>query len=136
MRLWHKDLIPYLPRKQLLGQWRECCLIARQIAVKGTPNHILVNQIMDYPIDHFVQYGVMVSDEMFDRGYSVNSDAFLKYLYYNSLTEHPIFEGWHDDVYLRECLYNLEEKYRACGIPYEEWIRIYENFHVFTPLIF
>lgn len=25
MRLWHKDLIPYLPRQQLLGQWRECC---------------------------------------------------------------------------------------------------------------
>jgi uncharacterized protein (TIGR02328 family) len=34
MRLWHKDLISVLPRQQLLGQWRECCLIARNIAEK------------------------------------------------------------------------------------------------------
>ena len=39
MRLWHKDLISVLPRQQLLGQWRECCLIARNIAEKNTPNH-------------------------------------------------------------------------------------------------
>lgn len=24
VRIWHKDLIPDIPRKQLLGQWREC----------------------------------------------------------------------------------------------------------------
>ena len=27
MRLWHQDLIPYLPRQQLLGQHRECCAL-------------------------------------------------------------------------------------------------------------
>ena len=46
MRLWHKDLIPALPRKQLLAQWRECCAIASNIAKKGTPNHILVNKVL------------------------------------------------------------------------------------------
>lgn len=25
MRLWHEELIPLLPRQQLLGQHRECC---------------------------------------------------------------------------------------------------------------
>ena len=49
MRLWHKDLIDVLPNGQLLGQWRECCAIARNIKAKGTPNHLLVNKIMDYP---------------------------------------------------------------------------------------
>lgn len=34
MRLWHKDLIPYLPRQQLIAQWRECCAIAGSIAKK------------------------------------------------------------------------------------------------------
>ena len=48
MRLWHVDLIDVLPRKQLLSQWRECCAIAKSIADKGTPNHILVNKITDY----------------------------------------------------------------------------------------
>ena len=57
MRLWHKELIPYLPRQQLLGQWRECCAIAKSIAETGTPNHVLVNKIMEYPKPHFVLYG-------------------------------------------------------------------------------
>ena len=34
MRLWYKYLIGVLPQKQLLGQWRECCLIAKNIAEK------------------------------------------------------------------------------------------------------
>ena len=33
MRLWHKDLICVLPKNQLLGQWREVCLIAKEIAM-------------------------------------------------------------------------------------------------------
>ena len=27
MRLWHYKLIPYLPKKQLVSQWRECIAI-------------------------------------------------------------------------------------------------------------
>ena len=144
MRLWHKCLIPYLPRQQLLGQWRECCLIAQQIATNGAPNHILVNRIMDYTIEDFIMYGNLVCDELRYRGYSANEDAFNKYFgptllnairYSYSLTNN-IFDGWHDDVYLRECLYNLEEKYRADGISQDEWNKIYDAFHDFTPLIY
>ena len=40
MRLWHYKLIPYLPKNQLLGQYRECCAIIKNIADNGTPNHI------------------------------------------------------------------------------------------------
>ena len=56
MRLWHKELIDVLPRQQLLGQWRECCCIALNLSKSGTPNHILVNKILDYPIDEFFEY--------------------------------------------------------------------------------
>lgn len=39
MRLWHKDLIIFhiLPNKQLVGQWRECCCIAKNIQDNKTP---------------------------------------------------------------------------------------------------
>ena len=40
MRLWHKDLIPYLPKKQLQGQWRELNSI-----YKLQNKHILINFI-------------------------------------------------------------------------------------------
>ena len=32
MRLWHQDLIPKLPRPQLLGQHRECCALREAMA--------------------------------------------------------------------------------------------------------
>ena len=80
MRLWHKDLVAVLPRFQILGQWRECCLIAKNIAEKGTPNHILVNKIMDYPIEHFYRYASEVSDEMESRGYKCDFSKFTQYI--------------------------------------------------------
>lgn len=72
MRLWHKDLISVLPRQQLLGQWRECCAIAKNIYTKGSPNHILVNKIMEYHIDNFILYSYKVYSEMFNRNYNVD----------------------------------------------------------------
>lgn len=50
MGLWHKDLIEKLPREQLVAQWRECSAIAGNLITKGTPNHILVNKILNYAV--------------------------------------------------------------------------------------
>ena len=41
--------------KQLIAQWRECSAIAGNIVKLGFPNHILVNKIMDYDIDEFIE---------------------------------------------------------------------------------
>ena len=54
MRLWHTSLIPVLPREQLVAQWRELSAIAGKIQLNGTPNHVLVNFIMDYDFNHFI----------------------------------------------------------------------------------
>lgn len=128
MRLWHKDLIPVLPRQQLLSQWRECCCIARNIAVNGTPNHILVNKIMDYPIEHFYRYGCRVYNFMIGRGYKVEWDRFDKWFDVVVTDEYvdadKIFTGWHNDRYLVQCFYNLQEKYDCGGITDTEWQRI------------
>ena len=126
MRLWHKDLIKVLPRKQLVAQWRECCLIAKNIAEKGTPNHILVNTIMDYPIEHFIAYTTIVKEEMKKRGYKYDINRFTKWLCWDAFTIYPsdIFNEWHTDRYLKQCYYNLQEKYDRFGVAYDEWLRI------------
>ena len=123
MRLWHKDLISVLPRQQLLGQWRECCLIAKNIVEKGTPNHILVNKIMDYPIEHFIAYTDMVKDEMKKRGYRCDTSRFTKWLQWEQFKIYPsnIFADWHNDRYLNQCFYNLQEKYDCSGINETEY---------------
>lgn len=131
MRLWHKDLIPYLPRQQLLGQWRECCAIAKSIAETGTPNHILVNKIMDYPPEHFYRYCGRVFSGMVDRGFRADTEKLLQHAetlenanaFWNAGTipYKKLFEDWHNKRYLFQCFYNLQEKYDCGGITEEEW---------------
>jgi len=128
MRLWHKDLIPVLPRQQLLGQWRECCAIARNISEKGSPNHVLVNRIMDYPMSHFYTYGFIVAMEMAKREYACD---FMKFGHYFTWphearleSKEAIFCDWHNKKYLRQCYYNLEEKHDCSAISDAEWILI------------
>ena len=136
MRLWHKDLIEVLPRQQLLGQWRECCLIAKNIAENGTPNHLLVNKIMDYPIEHFYSYAKWIEIEMKRRGYKCDFWKFEKWydrtiqsqIYsemkhiepYTWLKKDALFPDWHNERYLKQCFYNLQEKYDCGGIPENE----------------
>ncbi len=131
MRLWHKDLIPVLPRQQLIGQWRECCLIAKQISEKGTPNHILVNKIMDYPLSHLCYYGRLIECELASRGYKVHGDCFDKWLRnekgavpYPYPEFEDLFKDWHNDRYLKQCYFNLQDKFDCDGIGLIEWEKI------------
>jgi len=129
MRLWHKNLIKVLPRKQLLSQWRECCCIAKLISESGTPNHILVNKIMDYDISHFVNYTELVISEMNKRGWKINTEKFYKYFQGMDIREYNIiFFNWHNFRYLTQCFYNLQEKYNCGGISDEEWDKIKQRY--------
>lgn len=127
MRLWHKVLIPYLPKQQLIAQWRECCAIASNLANKGTPNHILVNKILHYPICQFWIYSKLIVDEMELRGYKVSKISKNNFQKHYDLLKNNnfdstcfIFKDWHNERYLKQCLYNLQEKYDCDGITEKE----------------
>lgn len=135
MRLWHKDLIQYLPRKQLIAQWRECCAIASDIRNKGTANHLLVNKVLSSRGD-FYAYCNFVVGELKRRNYKV-SEKSMKICFDNILscnnfetnsTHFEIFPEWHNKRYLKQCLFNLQEKYDCGGIPEEDWKWIQETF--------
>ena len=124
MRLWHKDLIPVLPDKQLQGQWRECCLIAKALH-DGNLNHLLVNKVKEYPIDDFINYANLVSLEMKNRGKNPVFKNFSKYFDWEYVEYNvDVFQGWHNDRYLKQCFYNLQEKYDCGGISHEEWRKV------------
>ena len=131
MRLWHKELIHVLPRQQLLSQWRECCAIASKIKIAGTPNHMLVNKVMEYDVSHFISYSKLIMAEMKKRGYKVNEQLFYKHFTsktiesYKNIPMSDIFIGWHMRRYLKQCFYNLQEKYDCGGIPQKEWELFY-----------
>ena len=130
MRLWHKDLIPVLPRKQLLSQWRECCCIAKAIHDRGTPNHILVNKVLEYPEAQFNVYTLTVRNEMLKRGYKCNWNRYTKWRINRNYEWEikDIFSNWHNNRYLTQCLYNLQEKYDCGGISENEWKTIKDLF--------
>lgn len=133
-RLWHYALVKYLPRQQLLSQWRECVCIAKSIHDKGTPNNILVNKIMNYPISEFKNYCNIVLAEMVKRGYNVNESSINKLEDYikfevdnNKQYSAPFINGWHNLRYLNQCFYNLQEKYDCGGITNKEWGKVCEG---------
>lgn len=125
MRLWHKYLIPVLPDKQLLSQWRECVAIASMLKSKGTPNHMLVNKVLNFNKSHFYNYCCMVVDEMYKRNFKVKESSRQKILDWvddeerqigASIEKSDLFYGWHNDDYLIQCFFNLQEKYQCDGM--------------------
>lgn len=128
MRLWHEELIPKLPRQQLLGQHRECC------ALRGKgwgKKHATVNYVFTHPYEWLVAYHYRVISEMCKRGYSVSSEwvrvnyrgkeigfvtdgsvsvnQFTIKMLSSRYNKQPVYPE-HDDEYLKECLDNLASK--------------------------
>lgn len=111
MRLWHYDLIEYLPNSQLLAQWRELNPI-----YKKQNKHILINYVYEYPKRDIYIYSKKVMDEMISRGMHIHSiDNFNNY-FSNIISEesdnyYKPFAHHHNNTYLTICYYNLYEKY-------------------------
>lgn len=132
MRLWHYKIIPYLPKSQLVGQWRELNSI-----YKKRDNHILINYVYDYDKDYLYNYSCMVVYEMESRGYKINKWDNFK-TYFNKGTEDYIFNTRdlltfkeHNNEYLTICYYNLKEKYTRGQKDFTDdmWNRLHQFYY-------
>ena len=120
MRLWHRELFPYLPDSQFKGQLRELVAIMHDWRDKGKTNHLLINMVMNYPQDELTQYFFEYSYEYYKRyGKPLNHqmDEFNMFSLGKTKVVRPIkmtslYEGWHNKEYLRICMSNLLEKHR------------------------
>ena len=116
MRLWHQNLIPYLPcikttgdrkKNQLGGQWAEIWMIHGSIKKHGKVNHSTVNYVNDHPIDYLSQYAYLVMQELKKRGFKINPTKEALLCCYNP---DGLVYPEHNDEYLKECLDNLASK--------------------------
>lgn len=127
MRLWHYALIPVLPNKMLVSQWRECIAIKRQWD-KGTLKHRLVNYVKDYDKNYFVAYTLQIVAELEIRHIKYDKKLWkeiaIMHNGYFSSNDYPE----HNDRYLKQCYYNLQEKFDRGIISLDEWDRIVEKF--------
>ena len=135
IRLWHKMMIDVLPREQLVGCWRELSAIAGAIVKNGTPNHLLVNFVCDYPYDHFITYAKLVRDEMTRRGYRTMDSVWNKIVAlkpdWKPVVLHDLYKEKMDDDYFTICYYNLREKWLCGGISNEDWKKIEQRDLIF-----
>lgn len=128
MRLWHSKLLPALDDFHIVAQWRELLAIKGAIDKNGTPNHRLVNKVLDFPLTDFKWYVTLVTSELKRRNIRYDSKKRLEIYNWHcdkfdcsfppkyewSKDDYPYMD-WHNDRYLRQCYYNLEEKH-DCGI--------------------
>lgn len=130
MRIWHRDFIRVLPREQLVGAWRELSAIAGAIQKNGTPNHLLVNFVLDYDHDHFISYAYYVRQEMTSRGYRTMDSVWNKIVAlkpnYTLLPLNDLYERKMNLTYANICYFNLFEKWLCGGISDEDWNKIAE----------
>ena len=127
MRLWHYKLISVLPNKMLVSQWRECIAIKRQWE-KGTLKHRLVRYIQDYDKQYFCKYVDLVIEEMNRRNIKYQSRFYNEIFTFcdGNITAYNYYSE-HNDRYLKQCYYNLQEKYDRGIMSEYEWAKIEEE---------
>lgn len=130
MRIWSKELIPVLPTKQLKAMRYE---LGDMIKQYSNIKHPLVKFANNYDICYLGQYFDHVNYELDKRkiNHKKSYDDTIYRLVYNkkkisdkyAMFGNCVFNE-DNDRYLKQCYYNLEEKYDRGMITQEEWKRI------------
>ena len=126
MRLWDYRLLKVLPDRFIVSQWRECIAIKRQWE-KGTLKHRLVSYVMDYPKYWFIHYVYKLINELKKRNIRFQKKYLNELICFCDgypLTSIIFNYPEHNDRYLKQCYYNLQEKYDRGIITKEEWQKI------------
>lgn len=150
MRLWPYQMLDVLPVRQLVSQWRECLAVAGTIKLKGTLNHSTVNRVMEYDIVHLALYCDLVRKEFARREFTIGTNTIEKlnndidysnlkyetkeiknpngYIEYLINSESFLFENYHNERHIKQCLYSFQERVDCNAIDKEQWIIMQKKF--------
>ena len=130
MRLWDYRLLKVLPDRFIISQWRECIAIKRQWE-KGTLKHRLVSYVMDYDKDYFIHYVNMIINELGARNIKYQSKYYVEIRDFCNPNYYigGSYYREHNDRYLKQCYYNLQEKADRGISTKEEWKLIHKNIY-------
>lgn len=138
MRMWHVDLLPYLPDMQFRGQLRELVAIMHDWRDKGQTNHLLINEVMHYETSELYEYFRCYEDE-WNKRYTkkLNIKYAQEFLDFcdAKFSRFRCYPYWHDKAYLRICMANLYEKFLGVGknkVTQEEWDKLCDGYEALT----
>ena len=109
--------------------WRECIAIKRQWE-KGTLKHRLVSYVMNYDKSYFMSYVLKVVAEMERRNIKFQEKYYYEIFEFCKRIDNNYYPE-HNQRYLKQCLFNLQEKFDRKIIKEEEWQKIYDKFKDF-----
>lgn len=115
MRIWHEQLLPYLPDRQFKGQLRELVAIMRVWRDTGTTNHLLINRVTEYEKTELSRYFLSYEVEYhkrYGKWLTKYSPEFVHFAETDTSKRTYYSDGWHDKEYLRICMANLYEKHK------------------------
>lgn len=131
LRLWHKDLIPFLPDHLLLDMIQNAEIIAENLYRYDYPGSEEISKILQFPISHFYTYYMLVKDEYARRGHRIDDSTFMHYIMnyaetdiFTNIEETNIFDTWHNSRYLQQCILILEEMFDNGVISPKDWLKI------------
>jgi hypothetical protein len=140
MRIWHYELLPYLPDLQFKGQLRELMVIMRDWRDKGHTNHLLINMVMEYPKNDLARYFILY-EALYHKRYGTYLPK--QWEEFKVFDDTPldkrskgVFTGWHNKEYLRSNMANLWEKHTMgigkSRISDEEWETLLRGYKEIT----
>lgn len=129
MRIWHFELIDVLPNTQLKAMRYELGDMIKQY-----PNikHGLVKYANYYKLEILISYFIRVLREFDKRGINHRSsydNEILDIYPRDREVDENLFYPEHNDRYLRQCYYNLQEKADRGIISKEEWELIHKKIY-------
>ena len=133
MRIWHYKLITSLPDKQLKAMRYEIGDMIKQYPNIKNP---LVKYANDYDIMYLCRCFSLVNVEMKRR--NINRNPKYEKSIYDIVHQKTKIEKVnirklrfkeHNKKYLKQCLYNLQEKYDRGIITQEEWQKVEDKFY-------
>ena len=141
-RLWHYELIPYLPDLQFKGQLRELVAIMHGWRDKGETNHLLINKVMEYGKSCLTEYFKIYKREYYKRYHKIlekqtsEFESFAIDFPFIDKKDYKFYdEDWHNKTYLRVCMANLYEKHLSIGksrVTDEEWQKLCDGYKKIT----
>ena len=139
MRIWHEQLLPYLPELQFRGQLRELVAIMHDWRDKGTTNHLLINRAMNYEKAELARFFISYEVEYhkrYGRWLEQQAKEFIAFAEHDAEKIKYYSQGWHTKEYLRICMANLYEKYKygigRSRISEREWQTLLDGYRKIT----
>lgn len=138
MRIWHYQILPFLPEAQFKGQLRELVAILHDWRDKGKTNNLLINRIMDFSKNNFVRYFLwyeVVYHQRYNTWLTKQWNEFKAFDTENESSS-DCFDNWHNKEYLRCNMANLYEKWKfgkgKSRITDDEWQRLLYGYKKIT----